>query len=123
MKVDLPTPGTPLRPRRKDFPVWGSKAVSSSSASTRWSGRVDSSRVMALATPRRSLRTTLSAICGTLICMNSLVQKLGGKKPGKRLAAQESRAAGAARFQHQAFAFLICSSTSLALAGIGVPGP
>src|SRR5574343_348003 len=53
MKVDLPTPGTPLMPSRKDFPVWGSRPVSSSSASRRWSVRVDSSSVIALAMARR----------------------------------------------------------------------
>src|SRR5574343_1294097 len=53
MKVDLPTPGTPLMPSRKDFPVWGSRPVSSSSASRRWSARMDSSSVIALAMARR----------------------------------------------------------------------
>src|SRR5574343_1444703 len=53
MKVDLPTPGTPLMPSRKDFPVWVSRPVSSSSASRRWSVRVDSSSVIALAMARR----------------------------------------------------------------------
>ena len=53
MKVDLPTPGTPEMPSRNDWPVCGSKAVSSSSACARWSARVDSSSVMALAMARR----------------------------------------------------------------------
>ena len=52
MKVDLPTPGTPLMPKRKDLPVWGSKAVSNSSACARWSPLVDSSSVIALAMAR-----------------------------------------------------------------------
>ena len=53
MKVLLPTPGTPLMPRRKALPVCGSSVVSSSSACARWSARVDSSKVMALAMARR----------------------------------------------------------------------
>ena len=53
INVDLPTPGTPLMPRRKAFPVCGSKAVSNSSACVLWSSRVDSSSVMALAMARR----------------------------------------------------------------------
>ena len=53
MKVLLPTPGTPLMPSRNDLPVWGSSAVSISSACARWSARVDSSSVMALAMARR----------------------------------------------------------------------
>ena len=35
MKVLLPTPGTPLKPSRKALPVWGSMAVSKSSAHAR----------------------------------------------------------------------------------------
>ena len=53
MKVLLPTPGTPLMPRRNERPVCGSRAFSSSSACSRWSGRVDSSSVMVLASARR----------------------------------------------------------------------
>ena len=60
MKVDLPTPGTPEMPIRKARPAEGSSALSSASARWRWSGRVDSSRVMALATARRSPRRTPS---------------------------------------------------------------
>ena len=53
IKVDLPTPGTPDIPRRKDLPVLGNKVLSTSSARLRWSMRVDSSRVMILAKARR----------------------------------------------------------------------
>src|SRR3954471_14265886 len=52
-KVLLPTPGTPEMPRRKDLPLWGSNSVSSASARARWSPRVDSSSVIALAMARR----------------------------------------------------------------------
>ncbi len=41
MKVDLPTPGTPVMPSRTDLPVRGSSAPSSASARSRWSTRVD----------------------------------------------------------------------------------
>ena len=54
MKVDLPTPGTPVMPSRTDLPVCGSTAASSASARSRWSARVDSIRVMACASARRS---------------------------------------------------------------------
>ena len=53
IKVLLPTPGTPLRPKRTACPVCGSNAVNSASATTLWSARVDSSKVMALAMARR----------------------------------------------------------------------
>ena len=51
--VLLPTPGTPDKPSRSARPVCGNKAVSNSSPCARWSARVDSSRVMALAMARR----------------------------------------------------------------------
>ena len=54
MKVDLPTPGTPVMPSRTDLPACGSRAPSSTSARSRWSERVDSIRVMAWASARRS---------------------------------------------------------------------
>jgi hypothetical protein len=53
MKVLLPTPGTPLMPRRSAWPLAGSSALSSASARSRWSARVDSSSVMILASARR----------------------------------------------------------------------
>jgi hypothetical protein len=62
MKVLLPTPGTPLMPRRKAPPppppcrCAATSAVSNSSACTRWSARVDSSKVIALAMARRCAR-------------------------------------------------------------------
>ena len=40
-------------PKRNDFPVLGNKALSNSSARLRWSKRVDSNKVMALAKARR----------------------------------------------------------------------
>ena len=61
MKVDLPTPGTPDMPTRQAFPELGSTRSSSSAALTRWSGRVDSTRVMALASAARSPPMTASA--------------------------------------------------------------
>ena len=47
MNVDLPTPGTPVMPTRWLAIAFGSKRVSSSSASGRWSGWVDSTSVIA----------------------------------------------------------------------------
>ena len=54
MKVDLPTPGTPVIPSRTDLPVCGSSAASRQSARSRWSARVDSTSVTACASARRS---------------------------------------------------------------------
>src|SRR5262245_43604346 len=54
MKVDLPTPGTPVMPSRTDLPVCGNTAASNASARSRWSVRVDSISVMAWASARRS---------------------------------------------------------------------
>ena len=53
MNVLLPTPGTPLMPSRNALPVCGNNAVSKASAWARWSARVDSSKVIALAMARR----------------------------------------------------------------------
>ena len=97
MKVLLPTPGTPLMPRRSDWPVCGSNAVSSSSPWARWSARVDSSSVMALAMARRCT--------------------------APRAFTRASTETDGPTIHAAARAILICSSTSLALAGIGVPGP
>ena len=56
MKVDLPAPGGPEMPMRTALPVSGSSASIIRSASPRWSGREDSTRVMARASARRSPR-------------------------------------------------------------------
>jgi hypothetical protein len=53
MKVLLPTPGTPLSAEAEGLAGVRQQAVSSSSACARWSARVDSSKVMALAMARR----------------------------------------------------------------------
>jgi hypothetical protein len=53
MKVDLPTPGTPETPIRNAGRAGSGKAVRKASARWRWSARVDSSSVIALATARR----------------------------------------------------------------------
>lgn len=53
MKVDFPTPGTPLIPIRRAFPACGSSAVSNCWARARWSAREDSTSVMARATVAR----------------------------------------------------------------------
>lgn len=53
MNVDLPTPGTPLMPIRRAFPLCGSSSVSNSCAMARCWGRVDSTSVMARATSAR----------------------------------------------------------------------
>ena len=47
MNVDLPTPGTPEMPIRRAPPACGSSSTSSSCAASRWSGRVDSTSVIA----------------------------------------------------------------------------
>src|SRR3954470_6245024 len=61
MKVDLPTPGTPLMPTRRAPPACGSSSTSSSCAASRWSARRDSTRVMARAIDRRFPARTPSA--------------------------------------------------------------
>src|SRR4051794_18474050 len=61
MKVDLPTPGTPLIPIRRAPPACGNSATSSSWAASRWSPRRDSTSVMARAIARRSPASTPSA--------------------------------------------------------------
>lgn len=53
MKVDFPTPGTPLIPIRRAFPECGSSAVRSCWARARWSARDDSTSVIARATVAR----------------------------------------------------------------------
>lgn len=53
MKVDLPTPGTPLMPIRRARPLCGRSSVSNSCAMSRCWGFVDSTRVMARATRAR----------------------------------------------------------------------
>lgn len=58
MKVDLPTPGTPLMPILRAVPEYGSSAVRSRWASSRWSALVDSTRVMARATAEREPPST-----------------------------------------------------------------
>src|SRR5690242_4804543 len=63
MKVDLPTPGTPLMPTRCALPVCGSSSASSCCACSRWSGRVDSTSVIARATAARSPSRTVAASC------------------------------------------------------------
>lgn len=58
MKVDLPTPGTPVMPTRTAFPACGSSSTSRRWASARWSGRVDSTSVMARAMYAREPSST-----------------------------------------------------------------
>ena len=53
MKVDLPTPGTPETPIRNAARAGAGSAVRKASARSRWSARLDSSSVIALATARR----------------------------------------------------------------------
>src|SRR3954464_2615211 len=67
MKVDLPTPGTPLMPIRRAPPACGSSSTSSSCARSRWSPRRDSTSVIARATTRRSPASTPSTSAGTSI--------------------------------------------------------
>src|SRR3984957_8545212 len=61
MKVDLPTPGTPVMPTRWAGPACGSSLVSTCWARTRWSGRLDSTSVIARAMPARDRARTASA--------------------------------------------------------------
>mmetsp|Transcript_5907 Transcript_5907/g.14563 ORF Transcript_5907/g.14563 Transcript_5907/m.14563 type:complete len:320 (+) Transcript_5907:251-1210(+) len=61
MKVLLPTPGTPEMPSRSAPPVAGISSVSRASAWARWSARVDSTCVIALASARRSPARTPAA--------------------------------------------------------------
>jgi hypothetical protein len=88
-------------PSRNDRPLAGSSALSSSSARARWSGRVDSSSVIVLAIARRC--------SGPGVAAHRVVQRLVG--------------GGQHRARQAAWAARICSSTSFALTGIGVPGP
>src|SRR5581483_2363012 len=67
MKVLFPTPGTPLTPMRAAPPVAGRRSSSSRCASSSWSGRVDSTSVIAFASARRSpARTPLASASGPL---------------------------------------------------------
>jgi hypothetical protein len=90
IRVDLPTPGTPVMPSRTDLPVCGSTSASSASARTRWSLRVDSIRVIACASARRSpfSRGSRSGSAGTPeIAADALI---GGQtyQPRRRIASK-----------------------------------
>src|SRR5580704_15024829 len=61
MKLDLPTPGTPVMPIRRAWPACGSSRVKMCWASTRWSGRLDSTSVIARAMSGREPASTASA--------------------------------------------------------------
>src|ERR1700678_3252035 len=61
MKVDLPTPGTPVMPTRRAGPACGSSRVSTCWARIRWSGRLDSTSVIVRAMPARDRARTASA--------------------------------------------------------------
>ena len=65
MKVDFPTPGTPLIPTRCAPPACGSSSSSSSCAAARWSARWDSTRVIARASVAREPSSTPLASAGT----------------------------------------------------------
>ena len=73
MKVDLPTPGAPEMPSLTALPACGSNAWSNASAGSRSSSRVDSMRVIAAASARRSparMSTTVGtrpAVCPPLV--------------------------------------------------------
>ncbi len=54
MVVDLPTPGAPVIPTRRAVPVCGRRLCTSWCAESWWSGRFDSTRVMARASAARS---------------------------------------------------------------------
>ena len=54
MNVDFPTPGAPEIPNRNEFPVRGSRASRTALARSRCRGCVDSNKVMAFASARRS---------------------------------------------------------------------
>src|SRR6516162_494752 len=71
IKVDLPAPGGPEMPMRTAPPVCGSSNSTSRSASSRWSGRVDSIRVMARASARRSPRRK-AAISSSVVTRSSI---------------------------------------------------
>ena len=95
---------------RSDLPLAGSRAFSSSSARARWSARLLSSSVMVLASARRWRGP---------VPFEQLVQQgfVGGEHVGWR---RRLPSCGQTRQTRDA---LICSSTSFALTGIGVPGP
>ena len=63
----LPPPGTPVMPSRTDFPVCGSRTPSNASARSRWSARVDSIRVIAWASARRSPASSGSSSGSTVM--------------------------------------------------------
>src|SRR4051812_18793201 len=65
MKVDLPTPGTPLIPTRRAPPACGRSSTSSSCAASRWSARRDSTSVMARDIARRLPARTPPTSAGT----------------------------------------------------------
>ena len=91
--MDLPTPGTPLMPKRNDLPVCGNMAVSKSSAK------------QAVVRPG-GLQQRDGFGHGT-----ALLSRWALQQPLDQLG------------RIHPMAFLICSNTSLALTGIGVPGP
>ena len=62
MKVDLPTPGTPVMPMRCALPVSGMISDNSARASVLWSPRRDSTRVMARPSPARVKRSGFKRI-------------------------------------------------------------
>lgn len=61
MNVDLPTPGTPVIPTRRAFPACWVSSTSNFCASSRWSGRADSTRVIARAIHARDPSSTPAA--------------------------------------------------------------
>jgi hypothetical protein len=106
MKVDLPTPGTPEMPMRSERPLCGSRAPSSACARRRWSARVDSTRVMALASARRlpaSSPAASAASCASIAdgpssgtgCIGAVRRSPAGGRRGWR-AALHARTAGSA---------------------------
>ena len=104
MKVLLPTPGTPLRPRRKARPLCGSKPVQQ---------RVGAQAVvLARRLQQRDGLGHRTALARAGLAEHVIQQLLIGQHgPGQCVC------------QALTWALRICSSTSFALAGIGVPGP
>ena len=107
MKVLLPTPGTPEMPSRNDLPLCRQQRVEQ--------------RIGALAMvgarrfEQRDRLGDRAALRGAGWACDR-----AGERSSVSTAARAMP--GRQRFDHPC-AFLICSSTSFALAGIGVPGP
>ena len=100
MKVDLPTPGTPVMPTLREPPVWDISALSSTSAWSRWSLRSDSTRVIARARAGRSPASTAPARVSTLCLF--IASRVRIRPPAEPLPGYPRPVRAACRSRHHA---------------------